>query len=494
MSSSSSASSRPTETPLQMPFPDIRDSVDGVEQPRDQPPPPIAAIVPAPEEALPVPTEPPPSLVAVEKRIKEVTEEIARLEKEGSLSSEIPEEYLAMTKVEITKPPPMKSLSESDLQIPRAKKAQPDEKVLARKALLSRIDKEVGEEIERQREEEIKRGIDLRARFASRSKVWDIHVPRAARDEHWIEPGPEVCRHALLGVLSGVISVTTAALPGDPTGCRDGDPSGGAVYATVVTKRDLTEGYKKSLVRALSPYGIQAIVLSMESLRSLVLSQGAAMEVDQASQGRGVAKHRKKRKRGKRGRKGVPSKPSRSVPMPKIEAGPTTAPRVAEVLRKPQEEAFEEENAEENIPAAANTAEAPTEQVASGELEMQENVESPRVERPSPSKEASSRCDHFCISTPNDSEATGPGMEHGLDEEEHDDDIENEDDYIADAVGTWLGVDDLDEHHNRDDSEYLDQHGSPRARNAAATMTFFNSAATAFGFSKAMGMHQKFAG
>ncbi|KAF4694008.1 hypothetical protein FOZ60_009447 [Perkinsus olseni] len=451
MSSSSSASSRPTETPLQMPFPDIRDSVEGVEQPRDQPPP-LAAIVPVAEEALPVLTEPPPSLVAVEKRIKEVTEEIARLEKEGSLSSEIPEEYLAMTKVEITKPPKMKSLSESDLQIPRAKKAQPDEKVLARKALLSRIEKEVGEEIERQREEEIKRGIDLRARFVSRSRVWDIQVPRAVRDEHWIEPGPEVCRHALLGVLSGVISVTTAALPG-----RDGDSSGGAVYATVVTKRDLTEGYKKSLVRALSPYGIQAIVLSVESLRSLLLSQGAAMEVDQASQGRGVAKHRKKGKRGKRGRKGGSSKPSRSVPMPKIEAGPTTSPR-----------------------AAAS-------EVASGELEMKENAESPRVERPSPSKEASSRCDHFCISTPNDSEATGPGMEHGLDEEEHDDDIENEDDYIADAVGTWLGVDDLDEDHNRGDSEYLDQHGSPRARNAAATMTFFNSAATAFGFSKADG-------
>ncbi|KAF4754146.1 hypothetical protein FOZ63_015111, partial [Perkinsus olseni] len=116
---------------------------------------------------------------------------------------------------------------------------------------------------------------------------------------HNNQPYQEVCRHALLGVLSGVISVTTAALPG-----RGGDPSGGAVYATVVTKRDLTEGYKKSLVRALSPYGIQAIVVSVESLRSLFLSQGAAVEVDQACQGRGVAKHRKKGKRGKRGRKG----------------------------------------------------------------------------------------------------------------------------------------------------------------------------------------------
>ncbi|KAF4713506.1 hypothetical protein FOZ62_000620, partial [Perkinsus olseni] len=286
MSSSSSASSRPTETPLQMPFPDIRDSVDGVEQPRDQPPP-LAAIVPVPEEALPVLAEPPPSLVAVEKRIKEVTEEIARLEKEGSLSSEIPEEYLAMAKVEITKPPPMKSLSESDLQIPRAKKAQPDEKVLARKALLSRIEKELVESLRcmagccpsiRQREEEIKRGIDLRARFVSRSRVWDIQVPRAVRDEHWIEPGPTnrirrsvatLCSESSLAssplrprpfqvaLLDEPVRVVRSGLNCAVLQGRDGDSSGGAVYATVVTKRDLTEGYKKSLVRALSPYGIQ---------------------------------------------------------------------------------------------------------------------------------------------------------------------------------------------------------------------------------------------
>lgn len=55
----------------------------------------------------------------------------------------------ARGRIRITKPPPMKSLSESDLQIPRAKKAQPDERVLARKALLLRIEKEVVDEIER---------------------------------------------------------------------------------------------------------------------------------------------------------------------------------------------------------------------------------------------------------------------------------------------------------------------------------------------------------
>lgn len=38
----------------------------------------------------------------------------------------------------------------------------------------------------RERKEEIRRGIDLRARYATRSKVWDIQVPRL-RDEHWME-------------------------------------------------------------------------------------------------------------------------------------------------------------------------------------------------------------------------------------------------------------------------------------------------------------------
>lgn len=56
--------------------------------------------MPVSEDLLPPPTELPPSLVAVEKRIKEVTEEIARLEKEGSLSCQPPEEHMAMTRVE----------------------------------------------------------------------------------------------------------------------------------------------------------------------------------------------------------------------------------------------------------------------------------------------------------------------------------------------------------------------------------------------------------
>ncbi|EER20453.1 hypothetical protein Pmar_PMAR010195 [Perkinsus marinus ATCC 50983] len=285
----------------------------------------------------------------------------------------------------------------------------------------------------------------------------------------------DACRHALLGVLSGVISVTTSALPG-----RDGNTSSGAVYATVVTRRALTEGYKKSLVRALSPYGMQAIVLSVESLRSLVLSQGVAttnIEADQAGGGRSVVKHKKKGKRNRRGRKAVSVKALPYQAKPMTMPGPTES----QVKGQPLEE---EESTTENNPGVANVEEPDRADEAAVVVECTP----PCKEAPS-----SSRCDHFCISTPNDSEATGLGMENGME-----DDNEHEDDFsIADAVGTWLGVDELDgdeDGHHRDDTEYLDQHGSPRARNAAATMTFFNSAATAFGFSKAMGMHQKFAG
>lgn len=62
-------------------------------------------------------------------------------------------------------------------------------------------------------------------------------------------------------------------------------------------------------VRSALALGIpQAIVLSVESLRSLVLSQGVAttnIEADQAGEGRSVVKHKKKGKRNRRGRKAV---------------------------------------------------------------------------------------------------------------------------------------------------------------------------------------------
>ncbi|KAF4673052.1 hypothetical protein FOL47_011061 [Perkinsus chesapeaki] len=504
----------------------VRDSVDGMEQPRDQPPPLLALSPAKPSSTEEEEKELPPSLVAVDRRIKEVTEEICRLERERSLGVRLPAEELAMAKVEITKPLPMRSLSEADLVIRRAKKAQPDEKVVAKKALLQRIEQEVGEEINRQRSEELEKGIELRARYTGKSKLWEIAVPRL-RDEQWNEPGPirrqmeeeltvvefqmfnegiiesscqwrtkdeagqnrnevhtailllmgkphsnqsyqEVCRHALLGVLSGVISVTTSALPG-----RDGSSNGGAVYATVITRRALTEGYKKSLVRALAPHGLQALVLSVDCLKNLVLSQGGPME---GERGGGGAVGSKKKKKGKRGKRG---KNRKAKPLPYI----TEAPRAPEG----KDGEVEEDCSEENIPALAN-------------IEMEPPVDGPIEECPSetaldacpspPLKEAtsSSHCDHFYISTPSDSEATGPGLE-AVD----DDDDDDEEDELVDAVGTWLGVDSFDgEQH--EDGEYLDQHGSPRARNAAAAMTFFNSAATAFGFSRALGLHEKFAG
>lgn len=112
------------------------------------------------------------------------------------------------------------------------------------------------------------------------------------------------------------------------------------------------------------------------------------------------------------------------------QAKPITMPDPTEsqVKGQPLEE---EESTTENNPGVANVEEPDRADEAAVVVECTP----PCKEAPS-----SSRCDHFCISTPNDSEATGLGMENGME-----DDNEHEDDFsIADAVGTWLGVDELD--------------------------------------------------
>ncbi|KAF4651837.1 hypothetical protein FOL47_011394, partial [Perkinsus chesapeaki] len=45
-----------------------------------------------------------------------------------------------------------------------------------------------------------------------------------------------------------------------------------------------------------------------------------------------------------------------------------------------------------------------------------------------------------------------------------------------------------------DDAAYLDEYGDPTKQNTNAQMQFFNQAAMSFGYTKALGMHEKFAG
>ncbi|KAF4653657.1 hypothetical protein FOZ61_008849, partial [Perkinsus olseni] len=91
--------------------------------------------------------------------------------------------------------------------------------------------------------------------------------------------------------------------------------------------------------------------------------------------------------------------------------------------------------------------------------------------------------------------------------------IDNED-RAKDAVGRWLSDSpdrcsdgdksithrrgsfdsSLSDDDEDDDGAYLDEYGDPTKQNSNAQMQFFNQAAMSFGYTRALGMHEKFAG